>query len=210
MPSLHAIILFTTAAIAVTLCPGPSMVYVMSKSIGQGRTAGCFSALGLSTGLLLHTIAASMGLSVVFIYSPLIYMIVKSLGALYLVYIGLQMLLARNHASDPQDASSETARCKSYGQGIVTEILNPKTALFYLSFLPQFVDPSRGHPGLQMFIFGCILLLTALSMDLFIALTGGAMSAWLRRNPAVKKGQQWLSGAALIGLGIRLTISERQ
>ena len=210
MPSLHAIILFTTAAIAITLCPGPSMVYVMSRSVAQGRTAGCFSALGLSTGLLLHTLAACMGLSVIFIYSPLIYTIVKVLGALYLLFLGLQMLLSRNHALDPENGAAKTARYRIYGQGIVTEILNPKTALFYLSFLPQFVDPSQGHPGFQMFVFGCILLLTALSMDLFIAMTGGAMSGWFRRNPIVNKGQQWLAGTVLIGLGIRLAISQRR
>lgn len=210
MPSLHAIILFTTAAIVITLCPGPSMLYVMSRSIAQGRTAGCFSALGLSTGLLLHTLAASMGLSFIFLRSPLIYMIVKYLGALYLLYLGLQMLLSRNHILDPENGVTKTAKSRIYGQGIVTEILNPKTALFYLSFLPQFVDPSRGHPGLQMFVFGCILLLTALSMDLFIAVTGGTMSGWFRRNPAIKKGQQWLAGTVLIGLGIRLAISRQQ
>lgn len=210
MPSLHAIILFTTAAIVITLCPGPSMLYVMSRSIAQGRTAGCFSALGLSTGLFLHTLAASMGLSFIFLYSPLIYLIVKYLGALYLLYLGLQMLLSRNYILDPENGGTKTAKSRIYGQGIVTEILNPKTALFYLSFLPQFVDPSRGHPGLQMFVFGCILLLTALSMDLFIAVTGGTMSGWFRRNPAIKKGQQWLAGTVLIGLGIRLAISRQQ
>ena len=208
MPSFEAIILFTTAAVAITLCPGPSMAYVMSRSIGQGRSAGCFSALGLATGLLLHTIAASMGLSVVFVCSPLIYIIVKYLGAAYLLYLGMQMFLSGKNERDPQAPPPKSDKFRVYGQGVITEILNPKTALFYLSFLPQFVDPFQGHPGLQMFILGCILLLTALSMDLFIAVTGGAMSEWFTRNPVFKKGQQWLAGTVLIGLGIRLAISE--
>ena len=201
MPSFEAIILFTTAAVAITLCPGPSMAYVMSRSIGRGRSAGCFSALGLATGLLLHTLAASMGLSVIFVYSPLTYMIVK--------YLGIQMFLSKKNERDPQAPPPKSDKFRMYGQGVITEILNPKTALFYLSFLPQFVDPFRGHPGLQMFIFGCILLLTALSMDLFIAVTGGAISEWFTRNPIMRKGQQWLTGTVLIGLGIRLAITEK-
>lgn len=210
MPTWETILLFASAAVAITLCPGPSMIYVMSRSVGQGRAAGCFSALGLSTGLLLHTLAASLGLSAVFLYSPLIYQIVRYLGAVYLLYLGIQMIFSRNHEPDPNIIERKVLGMRLYGQGVVTEILNPKTALFYLSFLPQFVDPLRGSPALQMFLFGCILILTALSMDLFIAVTGGALSQWLAKNPFVKRVQEWLAGIVLIGLGLRLAFVTRR
>jgi threonine/homoserine/homoserine lactone efflux protein len=158
MPHLETIGIFTAAAFAITACPGPSMLYVMSRTIGQGRTAGIYSAFGLATGLFIHTIAASLGLSVVFAYSPVAYMIIKYLGALYLVWIGIRLFKNGGDLLSSMETSPKTNCSRSYGQGILTEILNPKTALFFLSFLPQFVDPALGLPALQMFIFGCILI----------------------------------------------------
>ena len=210
MPNLDTIIIFTAAAFAITVCPGPSMLYVMSISLGQGRKAGIFSALGLATGLLIHTIAASLGLSVVFVYSPFAYMIIKYLGALYLIYIGIRMLINGGALFYSTETTPKTQSSRIYGQGILTELLNPKTALFFLSFLPQFVDPTLGPPALQMSIFGSILILTAFSADLFIAITGGTISQWLARRPLIQKMQRWLAGTVLISLGMRLAISERK
>ena len=210
MPSLNTIIIFTAAAFAVTAIPGPSMLYVMSRSIGQGRVAGILSALGLATGLFIHTLVASFGLSIIFVYSPLAYMTIKYLGALYLIYMGTRMLITGNALFSSAESNPTTNGSRIYSQGIITEILNPKTALFFLSFLPQFVDPTLGSPAVQLFIFGCILMITALSADLLIAITGSIISQWLIRRPLTHKIQQWLTGGVLIGLGMRLAISGRK
>lgn len=210
MPSLKTLLLFTVAALAITVTPGPSMLYVMSRSLAQGRMAGIFSALGLATGLLVHIIAASLGLSMIFVYSPFAYLLMKYLGALYLIYLGIRMLRSRNMFLDSAETSLTIKHSRIYGQGFLTEIFNPKTALFFLSFLPQFVDPLQGTPALQMCILGGILLVSAFCMDLFIAIMGSAVSNWLRSNPFIQKGQQWLAGMMLVTLGIRLAFSKRQ
>ena len=158
MPTLETLMAFSAAAIAITLAPGPSMLYVTSRSIVHGRTAGIWSALGLATGLLIHTASASLGLSAIFIYSPLAFFVIKYLGATYLIYLGIQMLLIKKSLSLIPTTSPPLSSLRIYGQGIITEILNPKTALFFLSFLPQFVDPLQGSPATQMMILGCILV----------------------------------------------------
>jgi threonine/homoserine/homoserine lactone efflux protein len=157
MPTLETLMVFSAIAIAITLVPGPSMLYVASRSIVHGRTAGIWSALGLATGLLIHTASASLGLSAIFIYSPLAFFVIKYLGATYLIYLGVQMLLTKKPLSQTSTTSPPLSSLRIYGQGIITEILNPKTALFFLSLLPQFVDPLQGSSATQMMMLGCIL-----------------------------------------------------
>jgi threonine/homoserine/homoserine lactone efflux protein len=209
MPTFETLALFTTAAIVITLVPGPSMMYVMSRSIAHGRAAGICSAFGLATGLLIHTIAASLGLSVIFFYSPLTYLIIKYLGAIYLIYLGTRSLFTKEALHQSSISQQPINKYQVYTQGIITELLNPKTALFFLSFLPQFVDPLRGSTALQMFILGFILILTALTADLIIGITGGMMSTWFSAHPFIQKAQRWLAGTVLISLGVRLAFSER-
>ncbi len=209
MPTFDTLALFTAAAIVITLVPGPSMLYVMSRGVAHGRIAGIYSAFGLATGLFIHTIAASLGLSVIFIYSPLSYLIIKYLGAIYLIYLGTRTLLTKETIPQLSVIQMPLNNLRIYGQGIVTELLNPKTALFFLAFLPQFVDPLRGSTTLQMLILGSILILTALAADLFIGITSGMMSKWLGSRPLIQKGQRWLAGTVLIGLGVRLVVSKR-
>jgi len=209
MPAFETVTLFTAAAIVITLVPGPSMLYVMSRSIAHGRTAGIFSALGLATGLFIHTIAASLGLSVIFIYSPLAYSVIKYLGAIYLIYLGIQTLLAKEAFVQSALAPLPSHHLRVYGQGIVTELLNPKTALFFLSFLPQFVDPALGPAAPQMLILGSILILTAFTADLLIGISGGMVANWLESHPIIQKGQRWAAGMVLLGLGARLAVSKR-
>ncbi len=210
MPTLETLMAFSAAAIAITLAPGPSMLYVTSRSIVHGRTAGIWSALGLATGLLIHTASASLGLSAIFIYSPLAFFVIKYLGATYLIYLGIQMLLIKKSLSLIPTTSPPLSSLRIYGQGIITEILNPKTALFFLSFLPQFVDPLQGSPATQMMILGCILVFTALLADLFIAITGGTITKSVLAQPILQKVQNWIAGTVLIALGLRLAFSERQ
>ncbi len=210
MPSFETLMLFTATAFAITLVPGPSMLYVATRSISQGRRAGVYSALGLATGLFMHTLCASLGLSTVFIYFPIAFLFIKYLGAVYLVYLGIQMFLLKKSIIETTGDSMQPCGLKVYRQGVITEILNPKTALFFLSFLPQFVDPLQGSSAIQMLVLGSVLIFIAFAMDLFIAVTGGALSKWMLNRPVIEKIQNRIAGTVLISLGIRLAFSERE
>jgi threonine/homoserine/homoserine lactone efflux protein len=209
MPAGETIGLFMVAVLALNLTPGPSIAYVMSRSIGQGRTAGIVSALGLATGSLLHALGAALGLSAVVACSPLAYAAVQYLGAAYLVYLGIGLLRRRGEpiaATFPRDLSVR----RVYGQGILTELLNPKIALFFLSFLPQFVDPGRGSVAGQTLLLGLLFHVTGVPVNVLVAIAGSALATWLSRHRGVERARSWISGTVLIGLGVRLALSERR
>lgn len=209
MPTIETIIVFMAAALALNVTPGPSIAYVMSRSFGQGQTAGLVSALGLGTGSLLHAVGAALGLSAVVAYSPMAYAGVKYLGAAYLVYLGVGLLRQRTvllaDAVPPQLSLSRV-----YWQGVLTEVLNPKIALFFLSFLPQFVDPARGSVAGQTLFFGLLFHVTGVPINMLVAVAGSAIVASFSRNPLLERVRNWLSGTVLIGLGVRLALSERR
>ena len=209
MPAVETIIVFMAAAFALNVTPGPSILYVMSRSVGQGRTAALVSALGLGTGSLIHAGAAALGLSVILAYSPLAYTVVKYLGAGYLVYLGVRILLVR----DRQLSATVLARVsltRVFWQGVVTELLNPKIVLFFVSFLPQFVDPARGSVAGQTLFLGLLFHVTGVPINMLVAVVGGAMASWLSQNPVFARVRDGLAGAVLIGLGVRLALSERR
>jgi threonine/homoserine/homoserine lactone efflux protein len=209
MPAIETIILFMAAALALNVTPGPSIAYVMSRSFGQGRTAGLVSAVGLGTGSLLHAIGAALGLSAVVAYSPMAYAVVKYLGAAYLVYLGVGLLRQRRvRLADAVPPRLTLSRV--YWQGVLTEILNPKIALFFLSFLPQFVDPARGSIAGQTLFFGLLFHVTGVPINMLVAVAGSAIAASFSRNPLLERMRIWLSGTVLIGLGVRLALSERR
>jgi threonine/homoserine/homoserine lactone efflux protein len=209
MPATQTIVLFMAAALALNVTPGPSIVYVMSRSFGQGRTAGLVSALGLGTGSLIHAIAATLGLSAIVAYSPMAYAMVKYLGAAYLLYLGVGLL--RQRAVPLADSVPlQLSLIRVYWQGVLTEILNPKIALFFLSFLPQFVDPARGSVAGQTLFFGLLFHATGLPINMLVAVAGSAIAAWFSLNPLFERIRNWLSGIVLIGLGVRLALSERR
>jgi threonine/homoserine/homoserine lactone efflux protein len=209
MPAIETVLLFMTAALTLNMTPGPSVMYVMSRSLGQGRTAGLVSALGLGTGSLLHAVAATLGLSVVIAYSPAAYAMLKYLGAAYLVYLGVTILRQRTiQLAEVGPAGLSLARV--YWQGALTEILNPKIAVFFLSFLPQFVDPSRGSVAGQTLFFGLLFHVTGVPINMAVAVLGSSIAAWFARNPLWERIRNGLAGLVLIGLGVRLAFSERR
>ncbi len=208
MPQRDTLILFFLAACIANASPGPSMLYVMSRSFGQGKSAGISSAFGLTTGLILHVVAASFGLSAIFLYSPATYMVVKFLGAIYLVYIGIQTLRAGKAFLHSSTKTSSQSTQKIYYQGIVTELLNPKTALFFIAFLPQFTDPLRGSMPCQVFILGIIFVIVGFSRDIVIAIASHTVSNLFQKDPRIESIQRWLSGSVLIGLGAGLALSK--
>jgi len=215
MPPLETILIFAAASALLTISPGPAMFYIMSRSLGQGAAAGAVSAGGALAGGLCHLIAAGAGLSAVFAYSPLLYATIKYLGALYLIYLGLRFFLPAAGSGPGQGAGQGTARPlagprRVFLQGIVVELLNPKTTLFFLSFLPQFIDPALGPALPQVLVLGAVYAAVSLPIDLMVAFGGGAVAAVLAGRLWLARLQRWLTGSLLVGLGLHLALGERR
>ena len=209
MPSPHSLLIFTLAAAAMNISPGPSNLYVMSRSLAHGPRAGLVAAIGLATGSLFHVTATALGLSVVLRYSPTLYAIVKLVGAAYLIFLGLRLLLSKGAAFAAAPSGNRRPRERIFRESIVVEMLNPKTALFFLAFLPQFADPGAGPLVPQLLLLGGIVTLTAIPCDAFVALAAGAAANALARRPLYGRLQSWLSGSILVSLGAYVAASER-
>ncbi|MGI9333658.1 MAG: LysE family translocator [Gammaproteobacteria bacterium] len=205
MPRWETVLLVLAAGLALSASPGPSMLYVLSRSVGQSRAAGFASAIGLALGGVALAIAGALGLAAVFIHSPILYGVVKFGGALYLLYLGVQMIWTKDGGGE-----GEVKAVKQLGffeicyQGFVVELLNPKTLLFFVAFLPQFIETERGSVTLQMLILGMLVPLTAVPSDIIVALTGGTLARQFTRNRKLRRGLEWLGGLFLIGLGLRI------
>jgi len=212
VPSVQTIMLFMTTALALNLTPGPSILFILSRCLGQGRSAAVASVFGLATASVIQAIATAFGLSALFVYSPLAFDIIKYCGAAYLVYLGVSSFLKGGIAGVTARISRVRRRSlmQSYYQGLVADLFNPKLLLFFFAFLPQFVDTNRGAPWAQMLILGLLFQVTGIPTNLAVAFAGGSLAGWIARHPAAARIQNWLSGALLIGLGIRLAFIERR
>lgn len=207
MPGPETIALFVTASFAIAIAPGPSNLYVLARTVAHGRHAGFLSAGGLALGGLVHALAAALGGSALFLYSPAAFALLKYAGAAYLVYLGLRTLVAHR----PVPGRSPDARPggrRIVAQAAVTEILNPKVALFFVAFLPQFVEPGAGPAAVQLLAFGIVYTLVALPCDAVVAVGGHSLAHVLVHSAFVQRLLGWLSGTVLVGLGIRLAVSE--
>ena len=209
MPSWDTLLIFTAAALAMNISPGPSNLYVMSRSVAQGAGAGIVAAGGLATGSLAHVAAAAFGLSVVFQASAVAYGALKLAGAAYLIWLGLRTLFgSRGRELSLQDVPRRPG-FRIFRESALVEILNPKTALFFLALLPQFVDVTAGPIVPQVLLLGLIVTLTAIPCDLAVALASGSLARLLARRPLYRRIQDWLSGSVLIGLGLYVALSRR-
>ena len=197
--------LFIPAAIVLIVTPGPVVLYIVTRSVDQGRKAGLVSVLGSEIGNLCHVAAAALGLSAILLSSTLAFDIVKYLGAAYLIYLGIRKLLSSDKIAD------QTARRDTLGriflQGIVVAVLNPKTALFFFAFLPQFVDSSKGAVTLQILFLGIIMVTLAIISDTIYALMAGTLGRWLRGNLRYLRFQRYFSGTVYIGLGVTAALA---
>jgi threonine/homoserine/homoserine lactone efflux protein len=201
IPNLSSLLLFVSAALLLLVIPGPAVFYIVGRSIGHGPSAGLVSAFGISIGTLVHTAAAAVGLSALLMSSALAFSAVKYLGAAYLVYLGIQKI----RRDEPFELSGDADRLKLsriFAQGIVVNILNPKSALFFFAFLPQFVDPARGPVAPQIIFLGFLFALLGLASDSAWALTAGTVARLFRRNPRAMRNQRYVSGGMLISLGV--------
>src|SRR5262249_7079731 len=180
--------------------PAPAVSHIVTRSIGQGRIAGLVSVLGICTGTLVHVAAAALGLSALMMSSALAFSVVKYLGAVYLVVLGIRALVARDEPP-AQLALGRVGLRRVYTQGVIVNVLNPHTALFFFAFLPQFVDPSKGHVSVQMIALGLLFVLLSAITDSVWAVVAGTAGNWIKRSPRFARGQRYVTGGALIGLG---------
>ena len=197
--------LFATAALLLAVTPGPGMLYVLGRTMHGGRREGFLSSLGTFAGGSVHVIAAALGLSAVLATSATAFQVVRYAGAAYLVYLGIAMIRSRNLPSkgDAQLPESMPARSsRPFLQGITTEVLNPKTALFFLSFIPQFVSTARGHVTLQFLVLGAVSVTLNTCADLGVVMAAGALAEKLKHDRQFARRQRTASGVGMIGLGI--------
>jgi threonine/homoserine/homoserine lactone efflux protein len=202
MPDAAHLIAFALAATTIALIPGPAVLYVLARSLRGGRPEGLRSTAGTGSGGLLHVVAAAAGLSAIIATSATAFTVVKYLGAAYLIWLGSRALLSRDHgaplteAREPAPATSNALR-----QGVLTEVLNPKTALFFLTFLPQFCQPENGPVAVQVLVLGTVSVALNTLVDVAVAFAAGAISRRLIARPAMWRRQQVATGSILIGLG---------
>lgn len=202
-PSHSQLLFFLSAALVLLAIPGPAVLYITSRSIGQGRNAGLVSAFGIGVGTLIHAAAATVGLSALLLSSATAFSVVKYLGAAYLVFLGVQRLRSKDAFAASMDPTvSRTRLARVFAQGIVVNILNPKTALFFFAFLPQFIDPARGHVAGQIASLGVLFAVMGTTSDSIWALFSSSVAGWLRGNPRWMRNERYLSGGILISLGL--------
>ena len=194
------LLIFLLASLVLLLTPGPAVLYIVTSSVNQGRRAGLASVLGVELGNLGQVLAATLGLSAILLTSALAFSLVKYAGAAYLIYLGIRKLLTPITAEAGAIDASKNLR-GNFLQGIVVAILNPKTALFFLAFLPQFVDAGRGSVSLQFLVLGLIFVAMGTTTDILYALLSGTAGRWLRRNVWFARFQRYVAGAIYVGLG---------
>jgi threonine/homoserine/homoserine lactone efflux protein len=203
MPDGSSLLLFAGASLALLAIPGPAVIYVVTRSIEHGRTAGMVSMLGVETGTFAYALAAAAGLSGLIAASVTAFTVVKYAGAAYLLYLGVRKLLERDQ---PQDALP-SGRSQLFLKGTLVQLLNPKIAIFFVAFLPQFVHSSRGPVAVQILVLGTIFTLLAVLSDGAYVLLGGAVSGWLRTGRSARSRLAKLSGGVYIGLGLTAALS---
>jgi threonine/homoserine/homoserine lactone efflux protein len=197
---------FVAAALVILLIPGPGVLYVVARSVSQGYRAGLVSVLGLSAGALVHVVAATAGLSAILLASSTAFGIVKLLGAGYLIYLGIRTLVARDPTAG-MDAASARSLYRLFTDGILVSVLNPKIAAFFLAFLPQFVEPSRGPFPRQVLLLGLIYVGLALVTDSAYALLGGSTRRWLSGRVMRGPLPRYVSGSVYLGLGVSTVLA---
>ena len=201
---------FLIAGLILNLTPGVDTMYILGRSISQGKKAGVLSALGISTGGFIHCIFAALGLSVVLAKSAIAFMVVKYLGAAYLLYLGIKILISQSQTEFELKKTEEKIDYKKiYASGILTNILNPKVALFFLAFLPQFINPEYAQSPIPFLLLGCIFLTTGTIWCLILALFASRLSTQIKKNYKVKSWLDKTTGGIFIALGIQLALSKK-
>ena len=209
MPSIEQLLPFAIAAIIFAFIPGPAILYTAAQTMSKGKRGGAFAALGIHIGGFVHIAAAAAGLSAVFTHAPLAYTALKICGALYLVWLGINMIRGKLDAGELPHVKSSLSK-KVFFDSMMVEILNPKVIMFYIAFLPQFVDPSAAYPlWLQFIILGTINNILFSIVDIAVIFLTSVVIGGLRKSERSQKIMRWVSGSTLMGLGVNLAISEK-
>jgi threonine/homoserine/homoserine lactone efflux protein len=206
MSDVSSLWLFAAAALALAVIPGPAVLYIVTRSVSQGRLAGVVSCLGVAVGGMVHVLAAAAGLSAVLATSALAFNIVKYAGAAYLLWLGIQRL-TRSPRADAEAAAEAHSLQRIFRDGIVVNVLNPKTALFFLAFLPQFVVPAKGHVPLQCAALGGLFVVIAMCTDATWSLAASGAGSWLKRHPGFVAAERYIAGGTYITLGLAAAVS---
>ena len=209
LPEWSTFSVFLIAALAVGISPGPGMLYAVARGIGQGSGAALVSVLGLSTGSFVNCLVAALGLSAILAASTLAYDIVRYVGAVYLCYLAYRIVRSGEEGVTVGRLRTEGLG-RIYIQGIITNIVNPKSALFYLSFVPQFIDPGRGSAFMQFILLGLIFNVSGNLVNFAVAVFFGRIGDWLSHHPRVWQYQRWFTASVLGGLALQLALSSRR
>lgn len=209
MPSLEIFIAFLATTAIFAFIPGPAMLYAAAQTIARGRWSGLMASLGIHLGGYVHVIAAAAGLSVLFHAVPLLYMVVKFAGAVYLIWLGISLFRAKAHGEITSAGLEQKSGKRAFFESITVEVLNPKTAIFFLAFLPQFIDPAAAFPvWVQFMLLGTIVNMIFSSADLMCVFLAGAVLGRLQRSTRAQKLMQRAGGAILVGLGTHLALQK--
>ncbi|MGA8224245.1 MAG: LysE family translocator [Candidatus Acidiferrales bacterium] len=206
MPDLAHFLTFAAATLILNLTPGPDMMYIIARSLGQGRRAGVVSTLGISAGCLFHAFAATVGIAAVLQSWPIAFQVVRYAGAAYLIYLGGRLIVRRRREGEVATAAPNAPLHAIFRQGVITNVLNPKVALFFLAFLPQFVAPSRGSATAQLITLSIYFIFSATLINLAVAVLSGVAGDFLRRGRNIARMER-ASGAVFIALGLRVGLA---
>ena len=206
MPSWSTLILFATAASILVFTPGPNTLYVIARSIQQGRRAGIVSSLGVEVGTLIHVVAAAFGLSALLMSSALAFSFVKYVGAAYLIFLGIKTLLTRKKDLTAKTVKEESLS-RTFFQAVLVNLSNPKCAIFFFAFLPQFIDAQRGAAATQILCLGSVVVLLGFTSGSVYSLLAGGIGSWLRENLKFLRAQRYFAGSVYIGLGLTTALT---
>ena len=200
---------FALAALLLNLTPGNDMLYVAARSTSQGIKAGIISSLGIMAGCMVHILAAVIGLSAIIAQSALAFNIIKYVGAAYLVYLGIRSIISRKKTFDVKNKMQQQSYTRIFWQGVLTNVLNPKVALFFLAFLPQFINVESKHTALQILFLGTWFNVGGTLVNIMVAILFGKIGTWLSHSPRFIQWQERITGAMLIALGIKVALSKK-
>lgn len=210
IPDIGRLGLFIGAALVLLVIPGPAVLYIFARSVEQGRAAGLVSILGVHVATLVHVLAAALGLSALLASSALAFSLVKYAGAAYLIWLGLRRIFGPSETAGSETALQRHSHMRLFREGFLVNLLNPKTALFFFAFLPQFVEVERGHVTMQIVFLGLLFIALGAVSDGCYALAAGTMGNWLKRNSVYLRFERYVSGTFLVGLGLMAALGGSQ
>ncbi len=209
MYDLNHWLFFFAAALALNVSPGPDIAYIVSNTVARGKRHGFAASFGVCSGSVVHVLAAGFGLSAILAASALAFSAVKWVGAAYLIYLGVRALTSAGAQFKIDATRSKTSAVAIYRQGFMIDVLNPKVAVFFMAFLPQFANPALGHVPAQLIVHGALVIVVALVVEAGIVLIAARFTDALRRNPRIGLWLDRMLGTVLIGLGLRLALQQR-